>query len=123
MDIGKSYKPGLPSPPSDPTLVIWVFNIYQYTTACANLYYRKITLVSCGSLQVCTFVNISQNQRRNFSHHASACLNSVKDHLIRNIVKRLLAVMQGRNEGTKHRKEEENHERNLEVECLGCYLL
>lgn len=28
-----------------PTLVIWVFNIYQHTIACADLYYRKVILV------------------------------------------------------------------------------
>lgn len=99
-----------------PALMMWMYNTYQHTIVCANLYYRKVTLVMWFStgVYVCEYTLESPKELSSPDICLPACLNSLRTTAPETLVKRLLAVMQMRDEGTKHRKEEESCERNLE---------
>lgn len=76
--------PGLPPPPPHPTWAILVSHTYHHTTACANLYCVKRTLVSRLStgVYVCEY---TLDHLRNLAYQTAACLNSFKYHNTRKL--------------------------------------
>lgn len=76
--------PGLPPPPPHPTWAILVSHTYHHTTACANLYCVKRTLVSWLStgVYVCEY---TLDHLRNLAYQTAACLNSFKYHNTRKL--------------------------------------
>ena len=73
-----------PPPPPHPTWAILVSHTYHHTTACANLYCVKRTLVSRLStgVYVCEY---TLDHLRNLAYQTAACLNSFKYHNTRKL--------------------------------------
>lgn len=99
-DISKHYKSGLPSlPPSNLALAIWVFNIYQHTVALEMILWHVV-------FYRCLWIHIRAPEE--YSHTTSACLNSVKDHPIRNTCREAVGSDAGEGWRWQHGKRREH---------------